>query len=156
MSSQDGILKLDIVVPHLKANSRKQVLSCLSEEAADFTGLNQEHLFKKLIFREQTETSAVGNGVAIPHMYVKKLDKPFMLFARLDQPVGFNASDGTPVDLVFLVMSPDADGPLHLRRLARVSRILRNETLRMQLRGTEDADTLYSLLHDPVHRMLAA
>jgi nitrogen PTS system EIIA component len=153
---QDGTLRLNAVIPRMKVNSRKQVLARLSEEIAASTGLDQEYLLRKLLFREQAETSAVGNGVAIPHLYMKNLESPFTMFARLDQPVGFGAPDGAPVDLVFLVMSPDTDGPLHLRRLARVSRLLRDEALRTHLRGTDDADTLYSLLHDPVYRMLAA
>ena len=156
MFLQGEVLELNVVLPDLKVNSRELVLQAISREASIVTGITEKHIFDKLMIREHSETSGVGGGVAIPHMYARGLDKSFMLFARLGLMVDFNALDGKPVDLVFFVLSPDADGPIHLRRLARVSRVMRDEVLQEQLRGTNDIDTLFSLIQNPAHRNMAA
>ena len=75
--------------------------------------------------REKLGSTGVGNGIAIPHGKLPKLDKLFGLFARLDRPVDFEALDGQPVDLVFLLLAPEGAGADHLKALARVARLLR-------------------------------
>lgn len=105
---------------------------------------------------ENRETSGIGDGVAIPHLSLSGLQDSYMAMARLQQPIDFNAVDARPVDLVFLLISPEKDGSRHLSRLAGVTRMFRNEQLRQQLRGSEDKDVLQALLLDPQSRLLAA
>jgi PTS system nitrogen regulatory IIA component len=76
------------------------------------------------------------------------LKRLFGLFARLERPVDFEAVDGQQVDLIFLLLAPEAAGADHLKALARVSRLLRNRTMREKLRGTDSAEALYALLTD--------
>ena len=84
--------------------------------------------------REKLGSTGVGNGIAIPHGKLPKLGKLFGLFARLDRPVDFEALDGQPVDLVFLLLAPESAGADHLKALARVARLLRDPDVARKLR----------------------
>ena len=76
--------------------------------------------------REKLGSTGVGNGIAIPHGKLPKLNKLFGLFARLERPIDFEALDGQPVDLMFLLLAPEGAGADHLKALARVARLLRD------------------------------
>ena len=91
----------------------------------------------------------MGHGIAIPHGKLAKLNKLFGLFARLDRPVDFEALDGEPVDLVFLLLAPEGAGADHLKALARVARLLRAPEIARKLRESRDAETLYAVLALP-------
>jgi PTS system nitrogen regulatory IIA component len=91
----------------------------------------------------------VGNGIAIPHGKLPKLNKLFGLFARLERPVDFEALDGQPVDLVFLLLAPEGAGADHLKALARVARQLRDPEIARRLRESSDANALYAVLAMP-------
>jgi nitrogen PTS system EIIA component len=96
--------------------------------------------------RERLGTTGVGHGIAIPHARVPELKKVFGYFARLEQPVNFEAIDDKPVDLVFLLLSPEAAGADHLQALATVSRFLRDPVLCQRLRSAKDVASIYRLL----------
>ena len=96
----------EAILPALKVNSKKQALQELAARAAELTGQNDRAIFEVLLRREKLGTTAVGYGVAIPHGKLQKLDKIFGLFARLDRPIDFDAMDGQPVDLIFLLLAP--------------------------------------------------
>ena len=84
----------------------------------------------------------------MPHGRLRDLPRIFGLFARLEKPIAFEAVDDQPVDLVFLLLTPDSAGADHLKALARVSRLLRDRAMCAKLRGTDRADALYALLTD--------
>jgi len=84
--------------------------------------------------------------VAIPHGKLPKLGKLFGLFARLARPVDFEALDGQPVDLVFLLLAPEGAGADHLKALARVARLLRDSEVARKLRESRDVESLYAVL----------
>ena len=115
------------IIPALKVNSKKQILQQ----------------------REKLGSTGVGNGIAIPHGKLPKLNKLFGLFARLERPVEFEALDGQPVDLVFLLLAPEAAGADHLKALARVARLLRDADVARKLRDSRDAEALYAVLAMP-------
>ena len=89
-----------------------------------------------LLQREKLGSTAVGNGVAIPHGKLPKLGRLFGLFARLSSAVDFEALDGQPVDLCFLLLAPEAAGADHLKALARVARLLRDPEIARRLART--------------------
>ena len=134
------------IIPALKVNSKKQLLQELTAKAAELSGQSERTILEILQQREKLGSTGVGNGIAIPHGKLPKLSKLFGLFARLERPVDFEALDGQPVDLVFLLLAPEAAGADHLKALARVSRLLRDRSLVEKLRATENADALYALL----------
>ena len=143
------LVALQAVVPALKVNSKKQALQELAAKAAGLTGQNERAVFEVLLQREKLGTTAVGYGVAIPHGKLPKLDRLFGLFARLDRPIDFEALDGQPVDLVFLLLAPEAAGADHLKALARVARLLRDPDTARKLRESRDADAIYAVLTMP-------
>jgi len=134
------------IIPALKVNGKKQALQEIAAKAAALTGQGERAILEILLQREKLGSTGVGNGVAIPHGKLAKLANVFGLFARLERPVDFEALDGQPVDLVFLLLAPESAGADHLKALARVSRLLRDASMCEKLRGAKTADGLYLLL----------
>ncbi len=139
----------EAVVPALKVISKKQAIQELAARAAVLTGQSERAIFEVLLQREKLGTTAVGYGVAIPHGKLPKLERMFGMFARLDRPIDFEAMDGAPVDLVFLLLAPEGAGADHLKALARVARMLRDQDMANKLRAARDAQSLYALLALP-------
>jgi PTS system nitrogen regulatory IIA component len=137
------------VIPALKVNSKKQILQELAAKAAELSGQSERTVLEILQQREKLGSTGVGNGIAIPHGKLPKLGKLFGLFARLDRPVDFEALDGQPVDLVFLLLAPETAGADHLKALARVARLLRDPDIARKLRDSRDAEALYAVLAMP-------
>jgi PTS system nitrogen regulatory IIA component len=137
------------IIPALKVNGKKQALQEIAAKAAELTGQNERAILETLLQRERLGSTAVGNGVAIPHGKLPKLNKVFGLFARLDRPIDFDALDGQPVDLIFLLLAPEGAGADHLKALARVARLLRDPEVARKLRESRDAEALYAVLALP-------
>jgi PTS system nitrogen regulatory IIA component len=140
------LLKPEGVVAGLKATSKKQALQELARVAASITSVNERRIFETLLERERLGTTGVGNGIAIPHGKLADFKHLYGVFARLEKPIDFDAIDEHPVDLIFLLLAPEAAGADHLKALARVSRLLRDQAMCEKLRGTKTADGLYMLL----------
>ena len=134
------------VVADLKATSKKQALQDLAKRAAEVSGLHERAIFDVLMERERLGTTGVGNGIAIPHGKLPSLDRLHGLFARLEQPIDFHAIDERPVDLIFVLLAPENAGADHLKALARISRLLRNNGICDKLRGTDSAEALFAIL----------
>ena len=137
------------IVASLKAKSKKQVLQVLASRASDLTGLDQRDIFDILLQRERLGSTGVGHGIAIPHGKMGGLRQIFGLFAKLDDPIEFDAIDEEPVDLVFVLLAPESAGADHLKALARISRLLRDSSALEKLRGSKDRAALYSVLTEP-------
>jgi len=137
------------ILPNLKVGGKKQALQELAAKAAELTGQSERTIYEILLQRERLGSTAVGNGVAIPHGKLARLDRLFGLFARLDRPIDFEALDGQPVDLIFLLLAPESAGADHLKALARVARLLRDPEIAQKLRESRDADAIYSVLALP-------
>ena len=132
-----------------KSTTRSRRCRNSAARAAELTGQNERGIFEILLQREKLGSTGVGNGIAIPHGKLPKLDKLFGLFARLDRPIDFEALDGQPVDLVFLLLAPEGAGADHLKALARVARMLRDADVAAKLRDSRDMDALYAVLALP-------
>jgi nitrogen PTS system EIIA component len=136
----------EAIIPSLRVSSKKQALQELAQRAATMTGLNERSIFEVLLQREKLGTTGVGNGVAIPHGKLTELKTIFSLFARLERPIDFEAMDGQPVDLLFLMLAPEGAGAEHLKALARVARLLRQDETVSKLRASRDAESIYAVL----------
>lgn len=136
------------VIAPLKATSKKQALQELARQAAELTGEHERAIFDVLLERERLGTTGVGRGIAIPHGKLPGLDRVYGIFARLERPIDFDAIDDQPVDLIFLLLAPENAGADHLKALARVSRLLRDERLCEKLRGCESPDAMLALVSD--------
>jgi nitrogen PTS system EIIA component len=144
--SLSDLLAPGAVVPALKVNSKKQALQEISERAAALTAIGEREIFDILLQRERLGSTGVGNGIAIPHGKLARLPRIFGLFARLERPIDFEAIDGQPVDLVFLLLAPETAGADHLRALSRIARILRDPQVVAKRRATRDAQALHAIL----------
>ena len=140
------LLDEDSVIADLKATSKKQALQKLAEEVHRVAGLDERAVFDVLMEREKLGTTGVGNGIAIPHGKLASLERLHGLFARLEQPIDFHAIDERPVDLIFVLLAPENAGADHLKALARISRLLRNNGICDKLRGTDSAEALFAIL----------
>src|SRR5690606_7608357 len=99
--------------------------------------------------RERLAGTGVGEGVAVPHAFVPGLTRPIGAFARLEPAQDFDALDGRPADLVFLLLSPPDKGADHLKAVARISRFMRRPEVREKLRAARGAEELYALFAGP-------
>jgi PTS system nitrogen regulatory IIA component len=139
-------LSPDAVVPSVKAHSKKQALQELAAKAAEICGLPEREIFETLLQRERLGSTGIGQGIAIPHGKLPKVEKLFGVFGRLERPIDFEALDGEPVDLVFVLIAPESAGADHLKALARVARALRDQSVTQKLRAARDAPAIYSVL----------
>ena len=145
----NDLVASNAIIPALKVNNKKQVLQELAARAAMLSGQNERAIFDILMQREKLGSTAIGNGIAIPHGKMATLNRLFGLFARLDRPVDFEALDNQPVDLVFLLLAPEGAGADHLKALARIARLMRDPNIVHKLRASHDAKSLYAVLAMP-------
>lgn len=134
------------VLPALRATGKKQALQELSAHAARLSGLDEGVIFEALLQRERLGSTGIGEGIAIPHGKLAGLTRIFGLAARLEKPIDFEALDGQPVDILFLLLAPEGAGADHLKALARVARVLREPGVVERVRATRDREALYSVL----------
>ncbi len=134
------------IAANLRVTSKKQALQELAKRAAEITGQPERAIFEVLIERERLGTTGVGNGIAIPHGKLPDLERLYGLFARLETPIDFDAIDEQPVDLICVLLAPETAGADHLKALARVSRLLRDQAICEKLRGTDSAEAIHALL----------
>jgi PTS system nitrogen regulatory IIA component len=142
------LLQPAAVIPQLKVQGKKQLLQELAARAAEVTLISDRKIFETLMERERLGTTGVGQGIAIPHGRLSDVKSIVGIFARLESPIDYEAVDNQPVDLVFALLAPEGAGADHLKALARVSRLLRNQHATEKLRAAKTAEALYALLTD--------
>jgi len=133
-------------LPALRVSTKKQALQDISEKAAEISGMPAREIFDALLQRERLGSTGIGGGIAIPHGKMPRTDRIFGVFARLERPIDFDALDGDPVDLIFLLIAPEGAGADHLKALSRIARALRDKGLTARLRATRDVSGLHLLL----------
>jgi len=138
----------EAVIASLKVKNKKQLLQELSARAARLTGLQERYIFDTLLQRERLGSTGLGQGIAIPHGKFAGLKRITGICARLAEPVDFEAVDGQPVDIVFLLLAPEGAGADHLKALSRIARVLRDADTVAKIRGTRDAVAIHALLSD--------
>ncbi len=141
-----SLLAGGIVLEPQAANSRKHVLSLVSDALGEKLGIDGRDILEAVIERENLGSTAVGEGVVIPHARVDKLAAPVGGFLRLTEGIDFDAPDGRPCDLVFVLLAPHISGADHLRALAQVSRAFRVASFRENIRDAETLEDLHSVL----------
>ncbi|HEV2650498.1 MAG TPA: PTS IIA-like nitrogen regulatory protein PtsN [Rhizomicrobium sp.] len=142
------LLQPAAVIPQLKVQGKKQLLQEIAARAAEVTLISDRKIFETLMERERLGTTGVGQGIAIPHGRLSDVKSIVGIFARLESPIDYEAVDNQPVDLVFALLAPEGAGADHLKALARVSRLLRNQQATEKLRAAKTAEALYALLTD--------
>lgn len=151
----EDLIVAQSILPTLKISSKKQAIQVLSEKAAELSGLDEREVFETLLQRERLGSTGVGSGIAIPHGKLPSVEKIFGIFARLENPIDFDALDDQPVDIIFLLLAPEGAGADHLKALAKIARLLRHSNTIQKIRATVDQEALYSLLITPPDQVAA-
>lgn len=147
------LLHPETIISNLQSRTKDDVLAELAEALFKFDeSLDRTEVIKVLHERERLGSTGIGDGVAIPHGKLKSLDKLLIAFARSVDGVEFDAMDGKPAHLFFLLVAPEESVGVHLKMLARISKILKNKATREQLVQATDAQELYKIIADEEER----
>lgn len=132
------------VVAELQSTHKLDVIKELAASVSAAEGLSESQVLQVLIAREKLGSTGIGDGVAIPHGTLPSLKRLTAAFGRSKEGVGFDAIDGKPTHLFFVLLTPES--ALGLQALARVSRLMRDEAFRQSLLKATSADEIYRLL----------
>ena len=146
MDHFNDLLVAEAVLSDVSVVNKKQLFQKLGQIAQDVHGLNATEVIERLTERERLGSTGFGGGIAIPHAKLEGIDKVRGAVLLLAQPIPFDAIDEAPVDIVFMLLSPADSGAEHLKTLARVSRLLRNEAQLARIRGVRSEAALFALL----------
>ena len=146
MNDLSAMLTVESIDAAVHAPNKKGLFQLLGTAASRMTGIPAKTIVAAISEREKLGSTGFGAGVAIPHGKIQGLERVYGYFARLAQPVDFQAVDGLPVDLVFLILSPPDAGADHLKALASASRALRDRATVAKLRGARSRDAIFALL----------
>lgn len=147
------IITPDTVVYQSKAISKNEVIKRISERFAEsaYNTLNANQVFDAFIARERLGSTALGHGVAIPHIRSDFAVKPMGALIQLDKSIDFDALDHCPVDILIALLVPTNQDKEHLELLAETSQLLASEDFRYQIRQASSATALFELLNHPHH-----
>jgi PTS system nitrogen regulatory IIA component len=145
MRSKRRISTVDVFLD-LDASSSRNLLDTLAREAAHRLGRPQAEILGALQAREALGSTAIGRGIALPHARLVGDDPPLMLFARLRRPIDYDARDEEPVDIVILVLWPEASPEGFLPALAETCRAVREPQALRRLRAATSAEEIVALL----------
>ncbi len=141
------ILPKEAIVPELKARTKREVLEELSETLVGVKDyLKRDELVEVLMERERLGSTGIGEGVAIPHGKLKDLDQLLICFGRSTEGIDFDSMDGKPAHLFFLLVAPENSAGIHLRALAKISRLLRSVSLRQKLFNARSRDEIFEII----------
>ncbi len=141
------IISKEAVLDNVQATTKRELIQVLSNKIASLSGVDERVVFEAVWERENLGSTGYGDGVAFPHARIEGLKKVSAMFVRLDEPVDFDSLDGKPVDLVFLLISPENSGADHLTALATLSRVLKTAGSCENLRKSRSVEELYAVLN---------
>jgi PTS system nitrogen regulatory IIA component len=131
---------------NLKGVSKKRLLAKVSEIIAkDIISLDADNIFNALMAREQLGTTGLGNGIAIPHCRVPSCQEIVGTLIILEEAIDFDAVDGSPVDLLFVLIVPEQKTDDHIQALAVIAELFNDEDFCLTLRHTHDAEDLFNI-----------
>jgi nitrogen PTS system EIIA component len=143
------ILSPDLVVAELKGNTKAEVIRELAGYfASKYPQVDAAQLAAVLTERERLGSTAIGDGIAIPHGKLRGVDRILGVFGRHRAGVDFDSLDGRPTHLFFVLVAPEDSASLHLKALARVSRLMKDPGFRERLLNAADASELYRLIKE--------
>ncbi|WP_163649886.1 PTS IIA-like nitrogen regulatory protein PtsN [Modicisalibacter sp. 'Wilcox'] len=149
----EAILPPERTLFAVPGGSKKRVLEFFSTFIAQNTpSLDSQEVFSRLIGRERLGSTGIGNGVAIPHARNPHCKAPIAGFLKLQEPIDFDAVDGEPVDLIFVLLVPEEADDTHLALLGQVAGIMNDATIRARLRRSESQRELYEILLEAIRR----
>jgi PTS system nitrogen regulatory IIA component len=142
MKIKDFLSAVDVAID-VQASDKAGLLKELAGRAASALDLSPDAVSAEIEKRDELGSTGIGRGVSIPHARLREVKKTFGIFARLKSPIEFDAIDGQPVDLVFLLLLPAASQLDQLNALAAVARKLREAEVLRSLRSATSSTELY-------------
>lgn len=143
------VLHEDDVIPSLAATTKEEVLRELAQRAVQrHPGLDVTDLYKVLQDRERLGSTGIGDGIAIPHGKLRQAKDIVCVFGRSETGIDFSALDGKKVRLFFLLLAPEGAVGIHLKMLARISRLLKDPSVRSGLLNATDSQAILSIIRE--------
>lgn len=147
MKLTDFISK-DTIIADLQSTDKKSVLEELALPVAEITQIAHKDVVRVLIERESLGSTGIGNGIGIPHGKLKNLKTLVLGMGVSRKGVNFDSMDGKPAYLFFLLLTPDNSTDLHLKLLARISKILKNEPFKEKMMHASNSEEILEFLSD--------
>ena len=148
MSLISDLLPLSNIVIDLETSGKKRLFEEASELFAQNQQLDESLIFDSLFARERLGSTGLGQGVAIPHGRIKGLELAAGAFIRLATPIQFNAPDGRPVSIVFVLLVPEQANETHLQLLSTLAQMFNSADFRDALLNAPDAQSIHALFAD--------
>ena len=142
------VLSREAICPDLKAQDKKGILEELASPVAETVGVDGDELVRVLMERERLGSTGIGGGIGIPHGKLKSLENLVLGFGISRSGVNFESMDGRPTHIFFLLLTPENSTGLHLKVLARISRILKNDPFKEKLMATSTTDEIYAIIQE--------
>jgi len=136
------------VIADLKGRSKPEVLEELAAPVARLANEELRDVVEVLLERERLGSTGIGGGIGIPHGKLKRLDRMVIGFGLSRKGVDFDSLDGEPTRIFFLLMAPESSTGLHLKLLARISRILKNEPFKERLLQAKSAEEITAIIKE--------
>jgi fructose-specific phosphotransferase system IIA component len=130
--------------PRDKKDCLRQMIGLLARAEAI---RDEKDSLVRLLEREKVVSTGIGNGIAIPHAKAAHVPKMVIAMARVREGLDFEALDGRPVHILFLLLGPPHEAGLHVKLLARIARLIKNPDFIEQLKTSETAEKLYQVIH---------
>lgn len=140
------VLHKESILPVITSVDKKGVLEELSAPVAHIAGIPPDELVRILLERERLGSTGIGGGIGIPHGKLKSIDKLVLGFGLSRRGVSFDSIDGKPTHIFFLLVTPERSTGLHLKLLARISRVLKNEPFKAKLMAAEGVNEIYAII----------
>ncbi len=140
------VLQKDAVLTDLKARDKKGLIEEMGLPVSRIAGVNSGDMVRVLLERERLGTTGIGGGIGIPHGKLKGIDSLILGFGLSRGGVDFESIDGKPTHIFFLLLTPENSIDIHLRMLARISGILKNEIFKQRLMNASDADEILEII----------
>jgi len=141
------LLREEMVIPRLSGESKEEILAELTQAvAAGYSEIAPGELLEVLREREKLGSTAIGEGIAIPHGKLRTVKRVIGAFGRKPEGVNFDSLDGQPTKLFFLLVAPEDSAGAHLKALARVSRVLKSEELRGRVLAADSRAEIYRVI----------
>ncbi|MCW2267978.1 MULTISPECIES: PTS IIA-like nitrogen regulatory protein PtsN [Pseudomonas] len=134
---------------NVPGGSKKRVLQEIATLIdREVTDLEMQDVFESLFAREKLGSTGFGNGIAIPHCRLKGCSSPISALIHLEAPIDYDAIDGAPVDLLFVLLVPEAATDAHLELLRQIASMLDRKDVRDRLRAANSSEALYQVVLD--------
>jgi len=142
-------LSEDSLIPELKSKNKNDVVRELAEAVSHAEpSIGVTELVQILLEREKLGSTGIGSGVAIPHGKIPNLDHIVAAFGRSKPGIDFDSQDGEPAHLFFVLVAPENTAGLHLKALAKLSRLLKDPHFRDKLMAATDAKAIYAQISE--------